>query len=138
MSALLSGAPASDAQNSAESELLGNQSTLWAETERLSKAYQAIMTHLRYRAFASLWREGKTLPEIAKIFGIRRGHCSVVQTRARRALGVGAVPFRTMSRAQARENARSIAEHPDMTSTELAALLRVSRQTIYNSRKGRK
>ena len=124
-----------NAQNSAESELLANPSTLWAETERLSKAYRAIMTHIRYKAFAALWGEGKTLREIAEILGIPEGHCAVVQTRARRALGVGAVPHRTMSRKQAKENARSIAEHPEMPASDLATLLGVTRQTIYNHRR---
>jgi DNA-binding CsgD family transcriptional regulator len=122
-------------QNSAESELLANLSTLWAETERLSKAYQAIMTHIRYKAFATLWGQGKTLREIAEILGIPEGHCAVVQTRARRALGVGAVPYRTMSRKQAKENARSITDHPEMPASELAAMLKVSRTTIYNRRR---
>lgn len=125
-------------QNSAESELLANLSTLWAETERLSKAYQAIMTHIRYKAFAALWGEGKTLREIAEILGIPEGHCAVVQTRARRALGIGAVPHRTMSRKQAKQTRRSILDHPEMSASELACLAGVTRTTVYNIRKASK
>ena len=123
------------AQNSVEAELLSNPKTIWLETERLSKAYVTMMTNLRYRAFAALWNEGKTLSDIAKIFGIPVAHCNVVQTRARKSLGLRAVPFRNCSKEQSKQNRRSILEHPEMDARKLARLVGVTSTTVYNVRK---
>jgi len=127
-----------ESSNSAELELLANPSTLWAETERLSKAYRAIMTHIRHKAFAAMWSDGKTLREIAEVLGIPESHCSVVQMRARKALGVDAVPYRNYGIKQGRVNAKKICDHPEIPVSKLAGMLGVSRQTIYSHRKATK
>ena len=126
-----------NSQNSVESELLANPSTLWAETERLSKAYQAAMTRIRYKAFSALWKDGKKLREIAGILGIPEGHCSVVQMRARSALGVEGVPYRNCSRGQSAKNREFIQNHPKMSVADLAKLLGVTQTTVYNQRAGK-
>ena len=122
-------------ENSKESQLINNPSTVWAETERLVKAYRGIMTNVRYKAFAALWQKGNTLREIADILGIREGHCSVVQMRARKSLGKDQVPYRTMSRQDQATNAQIVRDNPSLSVAKLADMLRVSRQTIYNLRR---
>jgi hypothetical protein len=115
-----------------ERQFAGNPSGLWAETKRV----EAEMIRLRHIAFATLWREGKELREIASALGISESNCGGLSVRARKALGKDLVPHRnanpkapeiTASRVDfLRENANKL------TQAECARCLNISPPSVLN------
>jgi len=67
---------------------------LWQRTIAMEREFSKKMKLLRYEAFAAEWRDGRSIPEIAKALSISLGLAQMTLIRARAELGEEAVPRR--------------------------------------------